>query len=489
MIRLFFVFRYTIQVIVYVCVFTLFITFIALSGLSFLEPGESTAFFQSENVYLTVFSLLAVTGSLVLLCLVYFDRRKAVFHIFYGVFLVVVTVAGVELFLAIFLPSWPNIGLHASKLDSAPHRLAGEPLKIINSWGQMDRERRIKKAAGTHRYLFIGDSFLEDIPGEQISSLVELKLQEANNTKSIEIINLGVSATAPDEYYWRTRNIGIPLSPDHCVMFYFATNDLLFRRSLGTRGGIAAPYPRSSVLSYLGLLRINHALTHKQRPFWRAWFGSRDLALFEKKIWDTIKKTPDEDLPAYLKTLLHGANKKHAERLEAHLKALQLGSFYKLLRNPPEGRFRSSYLRLALNFFAAGEHEPSSVNIPKHEDMTWSYIIRTSKICRSIGASFSLVLIPDGTEADPQFRSFNGKISDVRKNLRRLNTAAEHLMERARKNNISTLDLGKKLGGIPGNYLVADGHWSRAGAKNVATIVAEYLYENHNTTMLPNSKQ
>ncbi len=441
----------------------------------YLEPEIIRSPFVTSHLIM-IFAVFLIGISFLYFCLKH-DPRKTFIYAGFGFYLITITLIGIEFLLGFFLPSWPAIGLHAAQIHSSEFR-SGDSDAAVNSWGQVDRERNIEKEAGTVRYIFVGDSFLEDIPGAQISSLVENHLQDKIQGQQIEVINLGISATAPDEYYWRLNNVGLDMSPDHCVMFYFTDNDLLAAPSLGTWGGIAAPYPRSSLLSRLGLLHINHTLTYQLRPYFRAWYGAQDLAELETGIWDQVRAISDEDLPAYLTTMLRSGNSNQAGELEDLLHQRDLTQFYSILRDPPEGRFRSSYLRLALNFAVDGGQVWPLTDIADREALTLNYILGARDICLQNDAEFKLIVIPGALAVDPAFRDFYASIADIGLFFDKFRHAGQRIAEQVRREGVAVLDLTDTLDGLAGNYLLVDGHWTREGAQIVAESMSRFLVTN-----------
>ena len=57
------------------------------------------------------------------------------------------------------------------------------------------------------RIAFIGDSFLDEGIGASLSLVTEKLLDRAD----VEVVNLGVSATSPDEYFYRAAHVALPL--------------------------------------------------------------------------------------------------------------------------------------------------------------------------------------------------------------------------------------------------------------------------------------
>jgi hypothetical protein len=187
-----------------------------------------------------------------------------------------------------FVPGFPERALHGFSMQERQyHRWSrlygGGPAAGLNSWGQRDVERTVEKRGQGTRVAFIGDSFLEC--GETPLSIVtERKLAR----DAYEILSLGVSGSAPDDYYFRLKNVALRLDVDHVVMFFYAGNDFIQRPSLKSfYGGLSAVYPRDSLLSNVGLSGLNHLFTNRHRPIYRLWVV-HDLIAQEQKLHQKI---------------------------------------------------------------------------------------------------------------------------------------------------------------------------------------------------------
>src|SRR5205085_12389194 len=97
-----------------------------------------------------------------------------------------------------------------------------------NSWGMNDRERSIAKPPDVRlRSVFIGDSFVDlRFNHHTLEEAVEHLANEAG-IRGLEAINLGVVATDPRSYYYRTRDVALSISPDAILVFFFSGNDFI----------------------------------------------------------------------------------------------------------------------------------------------------------------------------------------------------------------------------------------------------------------------
>ena len=156
-------------------------------------------------------------------------QRRLLLQTMFFICLCVVSIAVMEMVLRITIPPWPArdlqgfLPLHASTPSVTPKSTGIENHSSRNSWGQIDREHPISPEPGRPRIVLLGDSFLDEVDGASLSVRLEKKLSESR----CEVLNLGVSATGPDEYFHRFRRIALRLEPEHCVFFIYAGNDFV----------------------------------------------------------------------------------------------------------------------------------------------------------------------------------------------------------------------------------------------------------------------
>ena len=218
--------------------------FISFCGLGLFFGGGIVLFFLDGYersaiciVSLVLTSLFFVSTIIFVRMLIARDKKKFIFSNILFFMVTICTLSLVEILTSFFVPKWPITGLHGMRPESGIQAW-GRVLDLeensfnFNSWGQRDKERTKKKKEGIERIVFIGDSFLEESTIVPFPVVTEEKLAD----KNVEIINLGVSATSPDEYYYRLKNIASPLQPNKCMMFIYAGNDFINRRTSEFRG-------------------------------------------------------------------------------------------------------------------------------------------------------------------------------------------------------------------------------------------------------------
>ncbi len=395
------------------------------------------------------------------------EGRRFVRTSLLGLALVLATVYGTELLASFLTPPWPALGLHGADPDVGAQNW-GRVVSVnggtgFNSWGQRDHERRRKPAPETYRTVFVGDSILEESMKTPLSILVEERLRMSR----VEVINLGVSGTEPDDYYYRTKNIALPLAPNHCVLFFYMGNDFAAERTLRSFGGVAATYPRDSVLSKAHLLSINHLLTNHHRQTLREWgFG----AVHERaeSVRQQLALMSDTEIESFLLGFVSKGNK---PRLRAKLAKADMSSFYDMLRHPDENLFRMFLVEAGAQL-AAGEYRAARITFRR---VAFRWIRRIHQLCEDRGISFTLIVVPISFEVDQRMRTMWAPLADMRWVNRSAAQAARRLTELARAEGLDTLDLHDFLQDYPGSYLNLDGHFSSYGAEVVAGILAEHL--------------
>jgi len=451
-----------------------------------VPPGHPPTWNRSSSLFLIITLVAVATSAL------WMYRRKVRRTIFVSVTLATVLLPllfAAEGVSRLFVPAWPARSLHSVAPDVARESWAHEAASsagatAINDWGQRDRHRSITPATGTQRIAFIGDSFLEESNATPISLRVEDTLHSKFASDSVrgkadaspahvEVLNLGVSASSPDEYYYRIRNVALPLGVDHCVMFLFSGNDFVeSKQSLVSYSGIAAVAPRGSLLSSLGLAGVNHLLTSRQRPILEAWLGSQDLRREEELRFLAISESDDDQIRRLLLRTAAPTAQQMAT-LQSRLSSDAMSGFFEMCRNPDAGRFRSYYLSQGLWSASVGDGQWDQ----NSEEDALFWVLRSADLCRQQGVNFTLVIIPEGFSVDSRLVEQWKPLADMRHLTQPCRTAAERLQRRATAANIEVLDLHPHFMDVPGTYLNMDGHWSESGVALAAEVVSEKLLE------------
>jgi hypothetical protein len=402
------------------------------------------------------------------------QRKHVVFSLILFCALFTVTLVLMNLVASFFTVPWPMNGLHGVSSEVGrkawEYQNKAEGYARVNSWGQRDREHTVLPRSGTYRVIFIGDSFLELGAAVPLTTRMD-EIFTARGGASPELINLGVAATDPDEYFFRLKRIGLPLRPDHCVITFYAGNDLIQGPTLLSYGGISATYPRWSFLQLLGLTSLDHVISNERRQALRSWFKGGDLLKHELELQDIFGKTADDrdTEQTYLSFFPPGEQAQLKSVLHASPDAARR-QFFDMLRHPDDGRFRSYYLDVATKV-AKGMPAPEFVAA----EYSFRWVKAAYDLCRKQGIRFTLVVIPDGFSVDPRMAGQYAALADMKSYMAYKDAATSRLVSHASEAGIDVVDLRNVLAGEPGTYLNMDGHWSQRGVDRVAAQLAEKL--------------
>jgi hypothetical protein len=374
-------------------------------------------------------------------------------------------------------PAWPLRDLHGTE---AVFQMVDAGASVPrNSWGQVDRERTVRPAAGVRRVALVGDSFLDEVQGESLAVRVEAQVGRPD----VEVINLGVSATGPDEYCYRIERVALRLGAKLCVVCVYLGNDLSAdARTLTSRAGLVAVSPRGAVLSDLGGHGLNHVLTNELRPVIQAWRGGAGLAAEEAALHGRIRKASDAQLAGWLMERLSrelaaqglALPPDGARRLQARLTSDSISEFFAMLRAPDAGKFRSYFLDDAL-VIAAYDQVPRLIF---HDEYVLHWLRQSRQVCQRAGADLAVVLIPEGFAVDPRMRAAWEPLAEMRRLTEDSARHAVDIERTLRSEGMAVLNLRTALQDVPGTYLNVEGHWSDQGgavaAEAIGTLIADW---------------
>lgn len=397
-----------------------------------------------------------------------YHRRRFFFaNVLFACWLPLVS-GSIELLLGFATPAWPAQALHGVFPEDS-RRLSvcssGSDSVGINSWGQHDRERTIRPSESTYRIGFVGDSFLE----ESIQP-VSIVVEELLRRDDCEVINLGVSSTQPDEYYYRLRTVAVPLGCRHCVVWLFSGNDFVDEpRTLPRMFSCFAVAPRPALATFLGLRSINHVITNRHRPVLQAWMTAGDLARRESELFQQIQQMDDQTLREVL-LRSSATDDESVVRLSSRLYSEMSDSFLAMLRAPDAGRFRSYYLTAGL--WSVAQDAQWERN-PETHAIYWAF--EMDAICQEKGIRLTFVVIPEAFQVDRRMQNQWSALTDMQHLTKPCREAAERFCIAARVQGLDVLDLHAAFADVPGTYLNLDGHWSQKGVDLAAKTVLDHL--------------
>ncbi|HIJ84644.1 MAG: hypothetical protein HW380_1777 [Magnetococcales bacterium] len=389
--------------------------------------------------------------------------------IFFLVLLAIVSSLYMANFAASWLtPPWPIIGLHGVKPDMGIQAW-GRILDLqggqgFNSWGQRDRQREWQPAPGVRRIGFVGDSFLEESVPIPLPLVVEKKI----GRDDVEVVNFGVSATGTSDYFYRIKNVVIPLGTKEIFLFFYVGNDFPPDK-LSTRLGIFSTYPKDSIAARMGLLALNHVLTNRHRNVLRVWKPDADESLHvqEQAMMRRLQTMSDTEIRDFLLDLSHFSGEKR-DRLQRILARPESRSLFATLRHPDGGLFRSYMLQPLFHWAVGDTFREENSSAEALVEGIYPRILAMKQVCDSAGVAFTLILVPMGFQVDPRYVETWSLFGDFsRFGVNRLQ-ATRLFKERLLRDGIAVHDLAPLLMGIRGTYLNVDGHWSQMGVDRVA---------------------
>lgn len=401
--------------------------------------------------------------------------KRIFFGVAFSTLLVAVTLVGIEIVAGCFAPSWPQRAMRSVPVT---------PGNGINSWGMNDRERSLAKPAGVaFRGVFVGDSFVDLRFNDQtLPEAVDNLAQEAG-IKGLEAVNLGVVATDPRSYYYRTRDVALSISPDAILLFFFSGNDFMDE---GFHDRWLPPLvdesPGGSMLGRI-MPRTDWAVVNGFDL--SDFFRGNKLVPNERAALDSIVAEPPPEL---ISDLVQHMHKYYFPNLgvERLTEILSRGgdAFWTAFRRRsrdreyldgwlPQAMINSELIDNSVKRIktvadaAAMDSEPTI-------KATLSWLVATKQLADARGIPFRLFVIPPGSVAPdfvdywkpwPRFFAWY-LLSDVRH---------QRLVQDLARAGVPAVDLRPLLAGVPGTYRLSDGHWTEKGILMVAQRVLTEL--------------
>lgn len=414
--------------------------------------------------------------------------KTLAFGSIYFVILAAVTLAGIEVMASFYSPSWPAYALRSTPPVNSYPLGADLPAWMVapfNSWGMRDREHAFGPApTGTVRTAFIGDSFVEFQPlRKSLPAAVEERLLKQSK-KAIEAVNLGISGTGPRSYYYRLRDVALPLSPDAVSVFFFSGNDFLFGDDF--KGEWLPPLvdesPGRSIVGRV-MPHTNWLLVNRLRL--SELLNSNEPVEDEFATLQQIAKEPKEQ--ALTKLAQHMKRHYYPDVPEQRLREILARGDGRLLdlfatrqgdREYLAGWLPNLILRAELNpssFNSVTTRQQAEANIHKRDiDGTLSWLVAMNRLARERNVPFSLFIIPTGG-VDRAFVDFWAPWPHYYSWYLYCDTMHERLVEALRGTDVPFVDLRPAFEGQIDTYRKSDAHWTESGQGLAADRVAEQL--------------
>ncbi len=382
------------------------------------------------------------------------------------------SLASIECVARLSMPSWPASHLHG--VDTGIGAEAWGRVQSLhpgatanNSWGQRDAERSSSKTPGTYRVAFVGDSFLEESSFTPLPLLVESSLGD-----NVEVINLGISAAFPIDYYYLIKNVALRIDADEILTFIYMGNDFHpypDERSALSRAFLS-PAPHSSLMGAT-LPGVNYWMTRRLKFSTTAWLDN-DLHNVEQGNLSRLRELSADD---FVEALAEFAPSKYKESCRQELRVTDLGAFRRHLASPDLGLFRTHTFNslVCTDYRAHGEISPEE---RARLLGTFGIIREIQALCDAAGVSHRVVLIPQGPEVDRRVQEHWAAIADVERKFEFVRSMASQLRVLLDAYAVETIDLYTVLDRGYGDYLNFDGHWSQQGNERVAAHLAQSLY-------------
>jgi hypothetical protein len=420
-------------------------------------------------------------------------KRKLIQWTLYAGFLVVVTVAGLEGLSALVVPAWParelrsfdTAGLSMSTLKS----VVGPGLvPTYNSWGMRDQERSFVRPEGIRfRCVLVGDSFLEGpLVTRAVGQRIEKLWSEAGH-HDMEAINLGVSATGPEQYYYRIKNIALTMKPDVVVLNFFSGNDFIEEPySPWSIPPLIAERPKPSLLGAVAP-RLTWLIVNR---LGLAEAGKGDEPTDFKAINGAFAKPPDERLDILTRYVVTHTSPPAEASVVRSILVRADDKFWKTFsprKLDPELFF--GWLLTNVIDWETGqwlsprsEEEAERTLDRKAVDATLTWLLATAELVRQHGATPIIVLSPTSI-IDPIFAGFWAPWPRYRGFF--LGRQALHRAMRAalEAKSIPFVDLEDDLRGRSGTYRLTDGHWNELGTQIAAERIARELMKLRNNAL------
>ncbi|MBF0133811.1 MAG: hypothetical protein HQL75_14650 [Magnetococcales bacterium] len=399
-----------------------------------------------------------------------------------GVILSVLVVLAlvVSLYLVNFIatgltPPWPIIGLHGVQPDVGV-RGWGRVLRLgagqgFNSWGQRDRPRERLPQPGIRRIAFVGDSFLEESSPIPLPMAVEKKI----GSTEVEVLNFGVSATGTTDYFYRIKNVVIPLGAHEIMLFFYVGNDF-GPDKLSTRLAIFSTYPKDSIAASMGLLSLNHLVTNRHRNVLRVWQPEEQESLDDREqaMLQRLQTMTDDQIREFFLDLSKFTGDRRA-KLQRILADPASVSLFAALRDPDGGLFRSYMFDPLFHWVIGDDFREDASSAQALVAGIYPRMLAMKQVCDAAGVAFSVALIPMGWQVDPRYVETWSMFGDLNGFGQSRNQASELLKVRLKRDGVAVHDLKPILHGVRGAYLNVDGHWSQAGVERVAAHIAQII--------------
>jgi hypothetical protein len=342
----------------------------------------------------------------------------------------------------------PITGLGLRPNASGWQHREGRAYISINSAGMRDRDRPVRKPAGTYRIAVLGDSYTEGFQVDVEATfwrLLEKRLQTCGfqQGKTIDVLNFGVSGEGTGQELLVLETRAMRYEPDLVLVAFFQGNDVR-NNSRELEEDKVRPF---YFLSDSGELELDASFVQS--------------AEFQRR---------------------NGWARQFAQEVSQHLRTLQLVYYVKDARQAAPTRAGSAPSELGLD---------DEVFVPPRDGTAWArawslterLVVRAKQVAADGGADFLLTTLSVGIQVSPdkdKREAFAAKLGvpDLfypERRLRELGASAGiHVVTLAPELQAYADEHKVYLHGFK-NTAMGSGHWNEAGHAQGAEILARNL--------------
>jgi hypothetical protein len=294
----------------------------------------------------------------------------------------------------------------------------------------------------------------------------------------MEAVSLGISATAPPQYYYRIRNVALSLQPDAIVLVFFSGND--FVSNGFSWANVPPPIAERPLPSWLGAVapRLTWLAVNRLglSEFGRSTVSGADVV---SKI---IKLPRAERVDAMARFLKKSRYPEKDERVMREILSRGGDRFWDVFepRDRDEEYLQAWWIAGMVDWETGTWPTPLTKeeierSVRKEEiDATASWLIAARDLARERGVKFLVALAPVPV-VDPVYAEFWSPWPRYRSYPMLREASHRALRKELEAQGVPTVDLQDDLGGVRGTYRVSDGHWTERGTGIVAKRLAAEL--------------
>lgn len=315
----------------------------------------------------------------------------------------------------------------------------------VNADGFRDRDHAVAKPAGGFRIVLLGDSFVEAIQvrfEDSVGAVLQQRLERSRGR--VETMNFGVSGSGTARQYLALREYALRYRPD-LVLLFFVGNDVS-DNSPRLKGAPYFPYPR---LSGAGNLLRDSAgeplFTTFAAP--EARLALPDAVKHHWKTYRFLRQLADRSAPVARSGL----------------------GYYELYRRDPRPAWAEAW------------------------STTEQLILATRDLAQAHNAGFGVVLVPAAWEVYPeQWKQIISRVPGASDAAIDPDYPSRRLKQFLHANGVRVFDLlddfRRQAAGLAPLYIPEDAHWTAAGHRLAAELLAEALAHGANPPALSESR-